>query len=312
MEFNEATYDRIYKYLHNQLTEADKQDFEQAMAQNPDLVSEIEKHKNAEAMVLDAYLLEVRSQTQHIIQQKRQQANLKKWLGGGSLLLMLSAGIALYLNSSQEQYSVKAQLSTTNTVKESSIVSNTQPSPTIEPTKPAQKPHKVASTKQVSQPIDQIPSPSVDLDKEAQKLYLKQLEQQQKKESVKAAEAGQAAKIQMPANKQPDTENQKSVAVEEQGKPIYIPQQELLFDLVYEPKLGNAIEIPTGSLEEGMFKIIDEAGVAVYEANFNSQQKPVWNGQFKSGMPNHNKQLNVLLFNYKDQVYGLGKISVVY
>lgn len=309
MEFNEATYDKIYKHLHNQLTKADEQDFELLMAQNPDLVGEIDKHKKAETMVLDNYLLEVRTQTQQLLQQKRQQANLKKWLGGGSMVLLLSAGIAAYINFTQDQLSYKAQLPDVNTLKNSSIESKTQPSPTLEAKKPVSAVTKAIAQPKANSQKEQVPSPTVDLDKEAQLLYLKQLEQQQKSEPLKSKDINVPVTI-TPAVNETNPED-KQVIVVEQDKPVHTVPQELLFDLAYEPKVGNPLEIPTGDLEEGIFKIIDQAGVVVYEAYFDSQNKPIWNGQFKSGSLSQNKQLNVLMFNNKNLVQGLGKISVI-
>lgn len=314
MEFNEATYDKIYKHLHNQLTKADKEDFEMLMSQNPDLVGEVEKHRNAESMVLDAYLLGVRQQTQNLLIQKRKHTNLKKWLGGSSMVFVLSAGIATYINFTQEQSSLKTQQASThsNTLKNSSISLKTQPNPTIESPKPVSP--KVVSTnktEKTAQVGTEHSTPIVDLDKEAQLLYLKQLEQQKKDITSTSKNVTATPAVQTPSPQKEDLEDKKQVSVIEQSKPVYVPAQELLFDIVYEPKQGLPLEIPTGGLEAGKFKIMDENGVTVYEAPFDNQNKAVWNGQSRNSNINQNKQLNVLMFNNKEQPLGLGKISVI-
>src|SRR6478752_6529824 len=103
MEFNEELYQKIHLHLHNQLKGVDKQDFEQVLSQNPELVDEVAKHKIAEDFVIDSYLLDVKKTAQEVIREKHQAANRGKWIGGIGLLAIATGLSTYYLSNTPEK-----------------------------------------------------------------------------------------------------------------------------------------------------------------------------------------------------------------
>jgi hypothetical protein len=300
MEFNEELYHKIHLHLHNQLKGVDKQDFEQALSQNPALVDEIAKHKFAEELVVDTYLLNLKKTAQEVIIQKRKAARGSKWIGGiGLLTIITGLGTYYFFNTTEKTLGPirSSHHETHRTLPDSAMIvpKNTRQASTISK-------NKGTTVSQPTQVVDSIP---VDLDKIAQREYLKTFEQVPPKVSQAqntTKDLTDVPTVQKNTNKEPSKPPMKMDTT--------MPRPKLLFDIIYNATVSEQVTFPV-PIQMGKIKILDHTGNLVYESVFNTASEAIWDGSSQTGQLNTNTQLSVLISNAQSQTIGIGNITII-
>ncbi|HVD96851.1 MAG TPA: hypothetical protein VNB90_01520 [Cytophagaceae bacterium] len=90
----EEKYEQIELYINRQLSPQEQEAFEAAMNRDPELKQEVELYREAQSIMIDQGVLEVKMQLRNIHQKELRRMRGRKYFLGGAVLVIVSATLS--------------------------------------------------------------------------------------------------------------------------------------------------------------------------------------------------------------------------